>query len=142
SRAACQVARSTTGGRPGSAVAGSSGVVVMVSSVVSRAGSVVRRPTPPRLGRQASGRPSRDERGVAGGRASCTNRTITARRRAAANGGGINGSGVGLYKTHRAPASDACGLDRVKEGRDAVDAHCGRRRAEAGVRGAGAGSAG
>src|SRR5262249_47706912 len=38
SRAACQVARSTTGGRPGSAVVGSSGVVVMVSSVVSRAG--------------------------------------------------------------------------------------------------------
>jgi hypothetical protein len=32
------VARSTTGGRPGSAVVGSSGVVVMVSSVVSRAG--------------------------------------------------------------------------------------------------------
>src|SRR5215212_4928994 len=38
SRAACQVARSTTGGRPGSAAVGSSGVVVMVSSVVSRAG--------------------------------------------------------------------------------------------------------
>ncbi len=36
--AACQVARSTTGGRPGSAVVGSFGVVVMVSSVVSRAG--------------------------------------------------------------------------------------------------------
>lgn len=38
SRAACQVARSTTGGRSGSAMVGSSGVVVMVSSVVSRAG--------------------------------------------------------------------------------------------------------
>src|SRR4051812_16475429 len=38
SRAVCQVARSRTGGWPGSAVVGSSGVVVMVSSVVSRAG--------------------------------------------------------------------------------------------------------
>src|SRR4051812_46040024 len=37
SRAACQVARSTTGGRPGTAVVGSSGVVVMVSSTESRA---------------------------------------------------------------------------------------------------------
>src|SRR4051812_26513553 len=38
SRAACQVARSTMGGRPGSALVGSLDVVVMVSSVVSRAG--------------------------------------------------------------------------------------------------------
>src|SRR3954451_5717471 len=44
SRAACQVARSTTGGRPGSAVVRFLGVVVIASSGVSRAGGVVRRP--------------------------------------------------------------------------------------------------
>jgi hypothetical protein len=38
SRAACQAARSTTGGRPAGAAAGSLGVVAMVSSVVSLAG--------------------------------------------------------------------------------------------------------
>ena len=65
-RAACQVARSTTGGRPGSAVVGFLGVVVMASSVGSRAGP--RRPasrdtrTDRRPGRNSSRRGIRPSR--------------------------------------------------------------------------------
>jgi hypothetical protein len=54
SRAVCQVATLTMGGRPGSAVVGSFGVVVTVSSVVSDAGGVAQPCGDGHLGRRAT----------------------------------------------------------------------------------------